>query len=137
MGLVNKSSKSKLIRHKEFEYHRRHRQENIAREIKQITQCDYQKNDFDLFVQGGNWFNNGFSLEEADDNLKINVNFINGFNRAKRISEAEKFLYDLGVQYFIDGFSLEEIPIKYRDNLIVIKGFQEAKSKANIKSLHV
>ena len=106
---------------------RRDSAERIARDIKNRQKREnYQPNDKEKFIQGENWFNSGLPLEDASEELRNNINFVNGFNRAKRISDIEQSLYNLGMEYFNDGLLLEDIPETYRDNPTVLKGYSEA-----------
>ena len=40
----------------------------------------------DIFDKGTAWFDSGLPLSEADENLRINRSFINGFNYGYRLS---------------------------------------------------
>lgn len=43
------------------------------------------KYDSAIFEKGLNWGNSGLPLEDAPEEVKNNSNFINGFNKAKRL----------------------------------------------------
>lgn len=127
MSLQNQSSKSKAIRHKDYLYCRIRRQESIASSVREKQKhINYQPNDKDLFNHGEVWFNSGLSLDDADEELRNNINFINGFNRAKRIKNVETSLYELGVNFCKNGVSIEQIPENYRENATVLKGYEDA-----------
>ena len=80
-----------------------------------------------VFNDGHQWYYNGFKLEEAEEHLRTNKNFVNGYNRASRLASLEKRFYALGESYFNKGLSLEEIPDTYKNNETVLKGYEEAK----------
>jgi len=42
--------------------------------------------DLEIFNLGIKWFEEGLSLEDADDNYKNHISFVNGYNVAKRRS---------------------------------------------------
>ncbi len=136
MARHKQSSKNKTLRHREYAHHRSLRQEAIASSIRQKEEhINFQPCDKKMFSYGETWFNTGLSLEEAEEKFRTNINFINGFNRARRISEAESFLYDLGVSYFKNGVLVEQIPENYRKNPTVLRGYEDAMKKAKTKTL--
>ena len=47
------------------------------------------KRDLDICNKGLEWFKNGLALEDAPIELKNNTNFINGFNKGKRLAMIE------------------------------------------------
>lgn len=47
------------------------------------------KRDLDICNQGLEWYKNGFALEDAPLELRNNTNFINGFNKGKRLDMIE------------------------------------------------
>lgn len=87
----------------------------------------------EIFNKGEQWFNNGFNLEEAPDELKNNRVFINGFKRAERLVIIEKHLYELGIKYYNDGLNIENWPVTHRENPIVLRGFEDAKNNSRKK----
>ena len=107
----------------------------IAKDVDRKLKPKRPVDDFNqvIFNQGMQWFNSGLPLEDAPAKLRSNTNFINGFNKAKRIRDVENYLYDLGVSYFADGLPTEAIPEKYRENPHVLLGYLDAKSKVNGK----
>ena len=40
----------------------------------------------DIYEKGIAWFNTGFSLEDAPADIKNNTNFINGYEKGKRLA---------------------------------------------------
>lgn len=81
----------------------------------------------DIFYKGHAWYYSGLKLEAADESLRNNKNFVNGYNRAARISKYEDNLFALGESFFKAGFMLEEIPESHRNNEIVLSGYENAK----------
>lgn len=112
------------------------RQDVIARDVRNKNRkIDDRANDLKVFEQGSAWFNSGLSLDDADERLKNDKDFINGYNRAKRIKDVEISLYNLGMEYFNDGLGFELIPSVYQNNPVVIKGYEDAMAKAKNKVL--
>ena len=78
--------------------------------------------DAESFAIGMRWFSKGRSLEMAPSNLKNNISFIYGFNRAKRmklidnILTDERQLYELGKEYCLNGIRFDAVPDKYKEN---------------------
>ena len=73
--------------------------------------------------KGIEWFNNGLSLEDASEDMRNNVSFVAGFNRAYRIKLVNDSLYNLGREYFDRGISLDNVPENYRNNEFFIAGY--------------
>ena len=130
MSLGRKSSKTKTISHISFAYNIMRRQDRVANAIRDREKnMSLQPNDKEKFIQGENWFNSGLLLEDASEELRNNINFVNGFNRAKRISFIEQSLYDLGVDFYNSGVLLEDIPETYRNNPTVLRGYSESQQR--------
>lgn len=105
--------------------------EEIRQKEKKETYSPNDKYNSTIFNGGMEWFNNGFSLEDAPEDIKKNTNFIRGFDRAKRLRDVERDLFNLGIEFYNDGLPLEQIPENYRNNPTVLSGYESAK-KANI-----
>lgn len=101
-----------------------------------ITECNTRKKmqntlpqySFDkvIFEQGEIWYNNGYTLEEAPEKVRNNSNFINGFNRAKRLKNDEACFYNLGVKLYNDGISWEVAQARYGENPVVLRGYEDS-----------
>jgi uncharacterized protein YeeX (DUF496 family) len=110
------------------------RQDTIAKDVRDKNRkINDRANNVEVFRQGSAWFNSGLSLEDADEILRNDKDFISGYNRAKRIKDIEISLYNLGMEYFNDGISFELIPSIYQNNPIVIKGYEDAMTKVKHK----
>ena len=83
------------------------------------------RNEKKIFDQGAEWFKSGLPLEEAPSNIKDNINFINGFNRASRVAAVEEELYQLGVNFFKSGKDIDEAPLNYKNKEMFIKGYND------------
>ena len=46
--------------------------------------------DINIYNKGMDWYNSGLTLEEAPDNDKNNIHFVNGYERAKRLARFEE-----------------------------------------------
>ena len=44
------------------------------------------KRDLSIYEKGMEWFKSGLPLEDAPEELRKNTNFINGFNKGKRLA---------------------------------------------------
>lgn len=85
-----------------------------------------QAYDEEIFNKGIEWFKSGLSLEDAPENMRNNHNFINGFNKGKRLAEIDNMVYDDGKNFFLNGGNIEMIPHRYIDDSRFIAGYQDA-----------
>ena len=85
--------------------------------------------------KGIKWFNEGLTLEDAPEELRNSISFVNGFNYAYRIKLVNDTLYKTGVEYFERGISLIDVPEKYIDNEFFMDGYNKAKDKCNGKKI--
>ena len=46
--------------------------------------------DINIYNKGMEWYNSGLSLDEAPDNEKNNIHFVNGYERAERLARLEE-----------------------------------------------
>ena len=76
-----------------FKLHKRIRKETSDRIFNDVYQQEKAKNyvrpdkrDLNIFEQGMTWFESGLPIEDAPEELKNNTNFINGFNKGKRLA---------------------------------------------------
>lgn len=102
-------------------------------EAERKNRAPEDKFDVKLMEQGTKWFQEGLELEKAPEELKHNKNFINGFNRAKRLHEIALYQYDLGVQYANRGVEFDQIPDKDRENPNVVRGYEDTRSNKRSK----
>lgn len=89
----------------------------------------------DIFNKGYEWFESGLSLEDASDEIKNDFNFVNGFEKAKRVQKINESLEMLGVEWFNSGLPLEKAPDNYINSPYFINGFNTAMNNANKRSL--
>lgn len=85
--------------------------------------------------KGIKWFNDGFTLEDAPDDMRNNISFVNGFNYAYRINLINEKLFELGIEYYNKGIPLYNIPEKYSDNTYFMDGYNNAMKKIGNKKL--
>ena len=64
--------------------------------------------------------------------LRENFNFINGFEKGKRLKNINDSIKLLGHEWFDSGLPLENAPSNYVNNPYFIDGFNEAKKKNEI-----
>lgn len=101
----------------------------VAEDIKRKENALRNGFDSKAFQRGFDWFEAGFSLDDAPENIRNNASFIAGFKRGKRIKLINQRLYDEGIKYYNDGVSLDEIPKNYRNNVYFMLGYNERKEK--------
>ena len=75
---------SKVYKENSFIVHDLHIEDNFDKNLKKLN--DSKNYDKELYDKGMEYYNLGGILEEAKDELKNNRNFINGYNRAKRLA---------------------------------------------------
>ena len=80
--------------------------------------------------KGIKWFNDGYTLEDAPEDMKNNVSFLNGYNYAYRIKLINDKLFELGVEYYNKGIALCNIPEKYSDNMYFMDGYNSCKTRS-------
>ena len=85
--------------------------------------------DDESFNKGAQFFNDGLSLGDAPLDLRDNVYFVNGFNRAKRISEINESLRILGAEWRQNGIPLDSAPENYKNNPYFIDGYNNSLKK--------
>lgn len=112
------------------EIRHRHLDDDIRRKKRAET---YQPNDFKIFSLGRQWFNDGMKLEEAPQNLSSNINFVNGYKNAERVSRAEVDSYNMGYTYASDNIPIEELPLQYRNSPFFMQGYNDAKNNVKRK----
>ena len=86
-----------------------------------------------IFDKGFMWYENGLSLDDASDEMKNNFNFINGYEKAKRIKNINENLEILGSEWFESGLSLDNAPSSYINNPYFMDGYNKAFKKQNDK----
>lgn len=89
--------------------------------------------DKSIFDAGMEWFNNGFSLEDASDEMKNNHSFIDGFNKGKRLDAINKQLFELGRKWYLDGRNVEDAPDNYKNNKYFCDGYESGDLGLNSK----
>ena len=104
-------------------------QSMVARDIK--DNLDTIKNNFeeDKFKMGIDWFDSGFTIEEAPIEIRDNASFISGFRRGERLKFINQQLYEEGKKYFEKGVSLDEVPKNYINKEYFILGYNDAIGK--------
>lgn len=81
------------------------------------------------FEKGLEWFDSGLSLDDADISLRENFNFVNGFEKAKRLKDINDSLRNLGVEWYESGLPLENAPANYVNNSYFIDGYNNSMNK--------
>lgn len=89
----------------------------------------------DIFNKGIAWFESGLLIEDAPDEMKIDFNFVNGYEKAKRLKNINENLEILGEEWFENGLLLENAPINYINNPYFISGYNKASKKIGNKKL--
>ena len=99
---------------------------DLYREKKMQNMVRTDKYDQKIFNQGTEWYNSGLEIEDAPENIRNNTNFVRGFERARRVSEANNAIYEEGRNFYFGGGSLEQGSEKMRMNPYFVKGYQDA-----------
>lgn len=79
-----------------------------------------------LIDQGFQWYKSGFSLDDAPENLKNNINFYNGYMRGVRLQDVNDEFFSLGMETYLLGKSWENIPTEHKENIYFMQGYEEA-----------
>lgn len=107
--------------------------DDLSREKKKDSIVyNFDKNNFN---NGKFWFNEGFSLEEAPVDLKNNISFISGYNKAKRDRYVNNLAYQTGIEYRDNGVLFEEIPSIYINNPFFMNGYNKKEDKTLCKKV--
>ena len=109
-------------------------QTQILTELREKSKKRDDPFDRNIFNQGMEWYYTGFSIDDADEPIRDNTNFIRGFELASRQDNIRRQLEDLGAQWFYSGNSLENASshdLKYE---AFIKGYNEAKNNVKRRS---
>ena len=88
-----------------------------------------------ILDKGFMWFENGLSLDDASDEMKNNFNFVNGYEKAKRMKNINENLAILGFEWFESGLSLDNAPSTYINNPYFIEGYNKASEKHSGKKV--
>ena len=106
-------------------------QSNVADDVSAKKNKNSIKYNYDegIFVQGQKWFDDGYLLEDAPDELRNNASFIAGYEKGKRVDSINQQLYELGREYFDKGIELENVPDRYKNNQYFIDGFNSSSRK--------
>ena len=99
---------------------------DLYREKKMQNMVRTDKYDQKIFNQGTEWYNSGLEIEDAPENIRNNTNFVRGFERARRVAEANNAIYEEGRNFYFGGGSLEQASEKMRMNPYFVKGYQDA-----------
>ena len=104
---------------------------DIKREKKMIESASKSvKFDKEKWDKGVSWFNEGFLLDEADNKLVNDRNFINGYNHAKRIKLVNDQLECYGRDWFLAGKQLDDANERYTSHHAFVKGYNDAKNES-------
>ena len=123
------------------DYRKIHRQirkdsgNRIAADLREKEKKDnykpVDKRDKEVFDKGIEWFNSGLSLDDAPENFRTNTNFVNGFEKAKRLADINSMIYNDGKNFFLSGRTLDSASDKMKNNEYFINGYMDAKTLGN------
>ena len=106
-------------------------QNRVAKDVKNKEKVGkVTTNDRKTFDAGTEWFDFGFALEEADEKLRNNPNFIAGFNYGMRIQYVNQLSYETGIEWFNKGVELDEIPENYKNNEYFMNGYNSCNGRS-------
>lgn len=83
--------------------------------------ANFNKN---IFMAGGKWFEEGYDLEEADDKLRLDENFICGYEHMERLYKIHDDLYSMGRDCYLNGEDLSIFP--EGKNKYFLEGYNDA-----------
>ena len=86
-----------------------------------------------LFDAGMQWFNNGFSLDDASDEMKNNNSFVDGYKKGKRLDAINKQLFELGREWYLNGRNIEDAPANYKNNKYFCDGYGSGEIELDTK----
>lgn len=107
------------------DYYQRQITQNISQQQKKNS-LTYNFNK-EMFDKGEQWFNNGFSLNDASLEIQKDPSFAAGFRKAQRTDSIDSQLFNLGREYFLEGKSLHDVPQNYIDKKPFIDGYNSMK----------
>ena len=84
------------------------------------------RTDFNIMNMGEKWYFDGYSLDEAPDNVRNNRNFIYGFEHAKRLQDVNDDFFRRGSKAYFDGINLAAISESDRNNENFMAGYEDA-----------
>lgn len=103
----------------------------LDRDLKNMKNtANFNKN---IFNAGGKWFEEGFDLEEADEKLREDDNFIDGYHHMERLYDINDILYKEGSNYYLSGKDLSSLPVEKSNNKYFLEGYRDAMSLDNKK----
>jgi len=101
-------------------------QSNIASEIykRKKMQNMVRIDSFDSEIRdyGIQWGIHENDINDADENIRNNTNFIRGYEKGKRLVP----IYKEGKNFFLNGGSIEQATEKMRNNEYFVQGYNEA-----------
>lgn len=89
--------------------------------------------DKSIFDAGMEWFNKGYSLDDASDEMKENNTFVDGYKKGERLASINNQLFDLGKKWYEEGRTLSDAPEKYVSNEHFCSGYESGHSKSSGK----
>ena len=110
----------------------RHIRENIQGRVAYDIHLKEKRNNIkdrfnpEILNAGKDWYESGFSLDEAPENLKINTNFVNGYERAKRLQDIEDDYFKRGMEAYLAGIPWDKIDDKDKQNTSFVFGYEDA-----------
>ena len=104
---------------------------DIREQKKRENYKPVDKRDKEIYDKGFEWFNSGLSLDEAPVDIKDNTNFVNGFEKAKRLSDINNMIYNDGKVFYLNGGILDNVSDKMKNNEYFVKGYMDAKNLEN------
>ena len=78
-----------------------------------------------IFNAGMEWFNNGLSLDDANEDMRNNNSFIEGFEKGKRLDAINKQLFELGKDWYLNGRNINDAPQNYINNKYFCMGYAD------------
>ena len=79
-----------------------------------------------IMEEGNKWYDAGFNLEEAPENLRNNTNFVKGYEKAQRVQNVADEFFKKGMEAYFAGISWDEVDDKDKENVNFVLGYEDA-----------
>ena len=86
-----------------------------------------------IMDEGKKWYDSGFNLEEAPENLRNNTNFIRGYEKSQRLQNVDDEFFKKGAEAYLAGIPWDEINDKDKENVSFVFGYEDAMTMSSGK----
>ena len=86
-----------------------------------------------LMEEGKKWYDSGFNLEDAPENLRNNINFVRGYEKSQRLQIVDDEFFKKGMEAYLSGIPWDEIDDKDKENVSFVFGYEDAMTMSSGK----